>query len=154
MRQVVYTFFGVLSALIVFSIAHYKVRRALDDKAQFDAVSAKTDAYLKRLEATKQSLKTPDAELSPFDEYQITLWPSALSNHYIWDWTSVRKACGKPIRGSEVVGDLYYSDANHNQLKFLFGPSGVTISYAEPAHVVRPDLIASLSSIPCLSQVH
>jgi hypothetical protein len=66
---------------------------------------------------------------------------------------AVRKACGKPNRYSEAVMYLDYPDGRGNTVEFMFGPTGVTITYADRKRVMNPDLIASLNNMSCLSKV-
>ena len=112
-----------------------------------------------RENTARQSLKTTNSQLSPLNNDENFLWPPALEHHENWRIGMLRKACGNPARAAiyndeaQNVGGLDYKDASGNLVHFEFGPTGVTVSYADPKHVTNPDLIGSLNSISCLSAV-
>jgi len=151
MRNVLTTFVGVLLALLVFVGIRHVVRQDRQQQQKIETVNAEYNELQRRENAARESLKTADARLWPLNNDEDFLWPPALENHDKWTWEKLRQACGKPVHGNIDVGDLDYRDASGNLVQFLFGPTGVTVSYAEPKHVTNPDLIGSINSIPCLA---
>jgi hypothetical protein len=153
MRNILTTFIGVLLALLVYAGIRYVVRQNRQEQQRNEERNAESKASQWWENSARDSLKKSDAQLSPLYEYENSLWPPVLANHEKWTWVALKSACGKPVRGNVDVGDLDYKDASGNLVQFLFGPTGVTVSYADQKHVTNPDLIGSLNSIPCLSAV-
>jgi hypothetical protein len=151
MRNVLTTFVGVLLALLVFFGIRYMVRQDRQEAQEHEKADAEYRALKYWENSERESLKLPSAQLSPLRSGEDYLWPPVLENHDKWTWARLRQACGKPVHGNVDVGDLDYKDGSSNLVQFLFGPDGVTVSYADPKHVTNPDLIGSINSIPCLA---